>query len=354
MMKEKILVINPGSTSTRVAVYEDEEQILYEKVDHLAEELERYETTMEQYGFRKHAVLRCLEKNAFKVEDLTAAVGRGGMLERIKTGAYLVNEKMLEALENHAYMEHASNLGAWIAYGIANPLGKPAYIYDSPRADELKPIARISGLAQFPRTSTSHVLNSRATAMKAAEKMGKTYQEANIIVAHLGGGISMSVHEQGSMVDILSDDEGPFSADCSGRFPARMLIHMCYSGMYSEKEMLRILRGEGGLKSYMDTVDLREVEEKMAAGDKEARLLFDALAYQIAKGIGELSTVLCGDLDGIVLTGGMANSMELVDRVKNRVSFLGPVLVYPGQYEMDALAMGALRTLRGKEKAKVL
>lgn len=354
VMKQKILVINPGSTSTRVAVYVDEEQILYEKIDHTDEELERYATTMEQYGFRKHAVMLVLEENGVKTEDLTAAVGRGGMLQSVGTGAYLVNEKMLEALENHAYMEHASNLGAWIAYGIVHPFGKPAYIYDSPRADELEPIARISGLDKFPRTSTSHVLNSRAAAMKAAEKLGKTYQEANIIVAHLGGGISMSVHEKGRIIDILSDDEGPFSADCSGRFPARVLIHMCYSGMYSEREMLRILRGDGGLKSYMGTVDLREVVGKIAEGDREAQLVFDALAYQIAKGIGELSTVVYGEVDGIVLTGGMANSIELVDRIKSRISFLGPVEVFPGQYEMDALAMGTLRVLQGKEKAKIL
>lgn len=351
-MSQKILVINPGSTSTRVALFHDEHQVMYDKIDHSAEELNKYDTTMEQYDMRTKAVWACLDRNHVDIKELTAIVGRGGMLRSIESGAYQVNEAMLEELAKRPYMEHASNLGAGIAHSIASTLGLPSFVYDSPRSDVLTPIARISGLANFPRTATSHVLNSRAAAMKLAEKLGKKYEEVNVVVAHLGGGISMSVHEKGRIVDILSDDEGPFSPECSGKFPARELIRMCYGGLHTEKEMLRLLRGDGGLKSYLNTVDLREVEQRIQDGDGEASLIFQAMGYQIAKGIGELSTVVEGEVDAIVLTGGMAQSVALTKMVSKRVTFIAPVEVFPGQFEMEALAMGALRVLQGREVAK--
>lgn len=353
-MKHNLLVINPGSTSTRVAVFNDETQTMYEKVDYTAEELEKYEVIMDQLDFRRESVLECLEKNGVKMEDLTAVVGRGGMLMDIETGAYEVNEKMLTSLAENPYVEHASSLGAWIAQGIAEPFGIPAYVFDSPRADVLTPLAKISGLSIMPRTSTCHVLNSHMTAKKTAQKLGKKYEDTNLIVVHLGGGISMMVHEKGRIVDILSDDEGPFSPESSGRLPARPLTRLCYSGKYTEKEMLRLLRGEGGFYSYMKTVDLREVEEKIAAGDEQAKILFDALAYQIAKGIGDLATVTKGEVDAIILTGGMAYSEALMKLVHERVAFIAPIEVMPGQYEMEALAKGALEVLRGEVKAKVM
>ncbi|QSX08551.1 butyrate kinase [Alkalibacter rhizosphaerae] len=351
-MSYKIFVINPGSTSTRVALYLDEKQLFYHKIDHDTEVLSKFKNTMEQYVMRKDAVETLLKENIVSLDELSAVVGRGGMLQTIRPGAYYVNEKMLRELEENPYMEHASNLGAKIAYGITKPLGIPAFIYDSPRADVLTEIARISGLANFPRTATSHVLNSRATAMKAAEQIGKLYEEVNLVVAHLGGGISMSVHRKGQIVDILSDDEGPFSPECSGKFPARELIRLCYSGIHTEKEMQRLLRGNGGLKSYFNTIDLREVESWMEEGDGEASLVFQALGYQIAKGIGELSTVVAGKVDGIVLTGGMARSEALTRLVEERVKFIAPVIIFPGQLEMEALAGGALRILEGKEEVQ--
>lgn len=353
-MTQKLLIINPGSTSTRIAVFQGMQQIYYDKVEHSVEELSCFSGIMEQLSMRKRSVLHFLEQNQVTASDLAAIVGRGGMLQQIESGAYVVTKTMLEELEERPYMEHASNLGAFIAWEIGQDYGLPAYIYDSPRSDVLTPVAKISGLVDLPRTSTSHVLNSRAVARKAAEDMGKTYDQVNLIVAHLGGGISMSVHEKGTIIDIISDDEGPFSPECSGRLPARELIRLCYSGKYTADEMQKRLRGNGGIKSYLHTVDLREVQDQAQEGNDLADLLFHALAYQIAKGIGELAPVVRGEVDAIVITGGMAHSKELMEEVIEKVSFIAPVVLLPGQYEMEALAEGTLRVLQGQEKAKLL
>jgi len=352
-MTYKILVINPGSTTTRVSLFEDEKQVHSKKIDHSIEELSKFQNTMDQYEMRRQAVSDFLIDNQIEEKKLSAVVGRGGILQTILPGAYEVNEKMLKELKENPHMEHASNLGAWIASGIAKPLGIPAYIYDSPRSDVLSDIARISGLANLPRSATSHVLNSRAMAMRVAGKIGKNYDEVNLIVVHLGGGISMSIHEKGRIVDILSDDEGAFSPECSGKLPSRKLIQLCYSGIYKEEEMLRLLRGNGGLKSYLNTIDLREVEAQINEGNEKASFILKAMGYQIAKGIGELATVVSGEVDGIVLTGGMANSKVLTRMIQDRVTFIAPVTVFPGELEMEALANGALRILKGIEAVQI-
>ncbi len=351
-MSYYILAINPGSTSTKIALYEDEKEVFTKTLEHPVEELEKYDNTQDQYEMRKDAVLSFLKEKNFDIKNLSAVVGRGGMLPPVKSGAYLVNELMLDTLKNRPVMEHASNLGAPIAYEIAKAAGVNAYIYDSVRTDELIDIARISGMPDIPRTSTSHVLNSRAMAIKAAKKYGKRYDEMNIVVAHLGGGISLSVHEKGRIVDIISDDEGPFSPERAGRVPCRDLIELCYSGKFDKRTMHKKLRGNGGIKAYLGTTDAREVEKMIEAGDENAKLIYEAMAYQIAKGIGELATVVEGKVDVIILTGGIAYSQMLTSWIKKRVEFIAPVEIMPGENEMESLAYGILRVLRGEEKAR--
>lgn len=348
----KVLAINPGSTSTKIAVYEDEKELFTTTLDHSVEEIEKYDRVMDQFEMRKEVVLSFLEEKGFDINELSAVVGRGGMLPPVKSGAYEVNELMLETLREKPYMEHASNLGAPIALEIAKEAGVKAYIYDSVRTDELNEIARISGMPDIPRMSTSHVLNTRAMAMKVAEKYGKRYDEMNFVVAHLGGGISLNVHEKGQIVDIISDDEGAFSPEGAGRVPCRLLIELCYSGKVDKRTMLKKLRGNGGIKAYLNIIDAREVEKLVENGDEKARLIYEAMAYQVAKNIGELATVVEGKVDAIILTGGIAHSKMITSWIKKRVEFIAPVEIMAGENEMESLAYGILRVLRGEEKAK--
>lgn len=351
-MSYKILAINPGSTSTKIALYKDEKEVFCKTLDHLVEEIERYDNVADQFDMRKDIVLSFLKNNGYEVKELDAVVGRGGMVPKVKSGAYKVNETMVDRLKNNPIVGHASNLGALIAYEIANSIGVSAYIYDSVRVDELKDIARISGMPDIPRTSTSHALNTRAMAMKVAKKYGKKYSDMNFIVAHLGGGISVNVHRKGQMVDIMADDEGPFSPERTGRVPCNALIDLCYSGKYDKKTMKKKLRGNGGLKAYLNTVDAREVEKMIKNGDERAKLVYEAMAYQVAKGIGELSTVVEGKVDVIVITGGIAYSDMITRWIKKRVEFIAPVEIMPGENEMESLALGILRVLKGEEEAK--
>ena len=352
-MTYKILAINPGSTSTKIAIYEDERELFTTSLEHSPEEIEKYDSIQDQFEMRRDAVLNFLEEKGFDIRELAAVVGRGGMLPPVKTGAYEVNELMLKTLRERPYMEHASNLGAPIAYEIAKAAGVKAYIYDSVRADEMTDIARISGMPDIPRMSTSHVLNTRAVAMKVAKKYGKRYDEMNFVVAHLGGGISLNVHEKGRIVDIVSDDEGAFSPEGSGRVPCRLLIELCYSGKYDKKAMLKKLRGNGGLKAYLRTTDARKVERMIEAGNEKAILVYEALAYQVAKNIGELATVVAGKVDAIILTGGLAHSKMLTSWIIKRVEFIAPVEIVAGENEMESLAYGILRVLRGEEEARI-
>ncbi|HHV26323.1 MAG TPA: butyrate kinase [Tissierellia bacterium] len=351
-MGYKILAINPGSTSTKIALYDDEKEIFTKTLEHPIDEIEKYDKTIDQFEMRKDLIISFLKENGYDIDDLSAVVGRGGMLPTVKSGAYTVNEAMIDVLSNRPVMEHASNLGAPIAYEIAKMARVKAYIYDSVRTDELKDIARISGMPDIPRTSTCHVLNTRATAMKVAKKYGKRYQDMNFVVAHLGGGVSLNVHEKGRIVDIISDDEGPFSPERAGRVPCRELIDLCFSGKYDKKTMQKKLRGNGGLRAYLDTVDAREVEKMIKDGDEKASIIYEAMAYQVAKGIGELATVVDGEVDAIILTGGIAYSHMMVSWIKKRVKFLAPVEVMPGENEMESLAYGTLRVLKGEEAAR--
>lgn len=351
-MSYKVLAINPGSTSTKIALYENEYEVFCKTLDHPVEQIEKYSRVQEQFDMRKEVVLSFLSEKGFEISDLSAVVGRGGMLPQVQSGAYKVNETMVDRLKNNPVVEHASNLGALIAYEIANSAHVSAYIYDSVRVDELSDIARISGMIDIPRESTSHALNSRAMAMKVAKKYKKKYSDMNFIVAHLGGGISLSVHEQGRMVDIIADDEGPFSPERAGRVPCKNLIDLCYSGKFDKGTMNKKLRGNGGLKGYLNTIDVRDVLKMVHEGDEYAKLILEAMTYQIAKGIGELATVVDGKVDAIIITGGIAYSDIITSWIKKRVQFIASVEIMPGENEMESLALGTLRVLKGEEKAK--
>ncbi len=348
----KILVINPGSTSTKIAVYNEEVQEMVETIDHPGDLINQYPDTISQYEMRKDTIIKHLAVRGYYVKDFSAITGRGGMIPPCKSGAYLVNEAMVKRLRENPLIEHASNLGAVLAYEMAKTAGVNAYIYDSVMVDELEDIARISGMPKITRTSASHVLNTRAMAMKVAKKYDKKYNDLNILVAHLGGGISLSVHKKGKIVDIISDDEGPFSPERAGRVPCRSLIDLCFSGEYDKKTVHRMLRGKGGLKAYLNTADAREIEERITKGDEYAQLIYEAMAYQVAKGIGELSTVLEGDIDYIIITGGIAHSKMFTDWIIKRVKFIAPIEIMAGENEMESLAFGTLRVLRGEEEAR--
>lgn len=351
-MNYKILAINPGSTSTKIALYENEKEVFCKTLEHTVEQIEKYSKVQDQFEMRKEVVLSCLKENGYNLNELAAVVGRGGMVPHVQSGAYKVNEIMVDRLKNNPVVEHASNLGALIAYEIANSAHVSAYIYDSVRVDELKEIARISGMVELPRESTSHALNCRAMAMKVAKKYGEKYSDMNFVVAHLGGGISLSVHEKGRMIDIISDDEGPFSPERAGRVPCKKLIDLCYCGKYDKSTMNKKLRGNGGLKDYLNTIDVREVLKMIDNGDEKAKLILEAMTYQVAKGIGELATVVEGKVDAIVITGGIAYSDLITNWIKKRVQFIAPVEIMPGENEMESLALGTLRVLKGEEKAK--
>ncbi|MEG0156487.1 MAG: butyrate kinase [Anaerovoracaceae bacterium] len=352
MTKSKILVINPGSTSTKVGIYQEEENIFVKTIAHPMEEIDRYEEVTDQLEMRVALVKALLKESHVDKKELRAVVGRGGLLPGVKVGGYLVTEEMRETLLSGIAAAHASNLGALIAHELASPLGIPAFIYDCVTADEFDEIAKVTGMPDCTRHSVCHVLNQKAVARKIAEKYGKPYDAMRMIVAHLGGGISIGAHREGRIVDCIRDDAGPFSPERSGSVPMLDLIEMCYAGKYNKKEMVKRVRGMGGIKAYLGTTDLRKVEEMIQKGDPLAKKIYEAEAYQIAKGIGEMAPVLHCDLDCIVLTGGMAYSKVMTEMISDRVRGLGKVEILPGEDEMEALNLGALRILSGKEVAK--
>ncbi len=352
-MSYKILAVNPGSTSTKIAVYEDKMELFTESVVHSDEELKKYDRVTDEFDMRRESIVNSLKKHGISEKELSAVVGRGGQLVNIHAGGYQVTEVMKKRLTDPATIEHASNLGALIADAIAAPLGIPAYIYDAVGSDEMADIAKITGMREVVRQSFCHVLNSKAMARKAAEKAGKTYQEMNFIVAHLGGGISISAHEKGRIVDVITADGGPFSPERSGSIPLNYIVDMCYSGAYSKKDMKKKVAGMGGMKAYLGTSSCLEIEKMIEDGDQLAKNIFQAEAYQISKGIGELSPVLKGKIDAVILTGGVAYSKMLTDWIIDYVSFIAPVLLMPGENELESLAVGAFRILEGEEAAEV-
>jgi len=348
----KILVINPGSTSTKVSYFEDEKEVKSKKIEHSVEELKKFNRIFDQYEYRKKAVLEFLKENGIDEKELSCIVGRGGVLRPISAGTYIINQKMLEDLKN-APIEHASNLGAPIAYEIAKPLGIPAFIVDPVVVDEFPDIARISGLKEIQRKSRFHALNTRYVAKKRAEMLGGTINDFNFIVAHIGGGISVVAFEKGRAIDVNDpSSSGPFSPERPGGLPSIDIVEMCYSGKYTKEKIKKLLMGEGGIVSYLGTNDLREVERMINEGNEYAKLIYEAMAYQISKDIGANAVVLKGKVDEIILTGGASKSERLTNLIKERVSFISKVFIFPGEMEQEALCFGALSVLRGIEKPK--
>ncbi len=349
-----ILVVNPGSTSTKVAVFDDDRELVAETLRHSKEELSKYDRIIDQYLFRKDIILGFLKKNGIELSSLKAVVGRGGLLKPIPGGTYLVNDAILSDLRNAKYGEHASNLGAILAYEIAREANCPAYIVDPVVVDELEDIARISGLKDFQRRSILHALNQRAVARRAAEDLGKRYEEVNLVVAHMGGGISVAAHKKGRIVDVNSalNCEGPFTPERAPTLPILKLIDLLEDGFDFHTFSKRIV-GNGGLVAYLGTNSVMDVEKRIESGDKFAELVLKAMAYQVSRWIGKMASVLGENIDAIVLTGGVAYSERVVGWIKERVSFIAPVVVYPGEDEMKALALGALRVLKGEEEAKI-
>lgn len=350
-----LLIINPGSTSTKLAVFRDREPLYSETLRHSSNELAQFGGIIEQFAYRRKLVMEALVDSGIEPAELDAVVGRGGLLRPVPGGTYLVNEAMIRDLKAQARGAHASNLGGLIAYAIAGELGIPAYIVDPVCIDEITPVARISGMPENPRQSLFHALNHKAVARRAASELGKAYDDINLIVAHLGGGISVGAHLRGRVIDVndaLAGD-GPFTPERSGGLPAGKLVEMCYSDGYTRDEMMKKLIGKGGLAAYLGTSDALTVERRIDEGDSRARLIYEAMGYQVAKEIGACAAVLKGDVDVIIITGGIAHSKMLVQWIEERVGFIAPVKVYPGENEMEALAAGGLRVLTGNEQANV-
>ncbi|MBU9714695.1 butyrate kinase [Evansella tamaricis] len=350
----RILTINPGSTSTKIGVFDDEHIIVEETIRHDRKVLNEFDSIIQQYPFRKNMILETLDKSGINLSKLSAVVGRGGLLRPIEGGTYSVNEVMLEDLKKGYSGQHASNLGGILAHEIASQLNINAYIVDPVVVDEMEPIAKVSGFADVDRKSIFHALNQKAVARRVATDLQQPYENLNLIVVHMGGGITVGVHKDGRVIDVNNGlhGEGPFSPERAGTVPAGDLVSMCFSGEYFADEIMKKIVGQGGLVGYLGTNDAIEVENRISKGDEKAELVYDAMAYQVAKEIGAASTVLAGKIDSIVLTGGLAYGKQFVSKIIDRVKWIAEVIVKPGENELQALAEGALRVLRNEENAK--
>ncbi len=349
---EKLLVMNPGSTSTKIAVFEDENPIFVESIEHGAETTGAFENVFDQYEFRKETIIDCLNRHEIKLESLTAIVSRCGLLPPIEHGAYKVNEDMVWQLEHNPQNEHPSNVGAPIAFALSKELNIPAFVYDGITVDEMIPLTKITGFKDMRRKALGHNLNMGAAAKRWAKEENKDYTKSNLIMAHLGGGITLSLHSQGKIIDFVSDEEGPFSPERSGGLPLFQVVDMAFSGEYDKKSMMNKIKRKGGLIDHLGTNDSREVEKMIEEGDEHAKLVYEAMALSISKHIAALSATVNGEVDNIIITGGIAKSEMFANMIKERVSFIAPVIVYPGEDEMQSLALGCLRVLRGQEVAK--
>ncbi len=354
-MSIKSLIINPGSTSTKIGVFEDETLLFEETLRHSTEEIAQYASIVDQKDFRKQIILDLLKEKDFDIHSLQVVVGRGGMLKPIPGGTYPVNDELLADLKVGVQGQHASNLGGILAREIADSIGVPSYIVDPVVVDELMPISRYSGVPELPRTSVFHALNQKAVAKRYAKEQGVPYESLNLIVVHMGGGVSVGAHEKGRVVDVFNalDGDGAFSPERAGGAPSGALIKMCFSGQYTEKEVYKKFVGAGGFNAYCGTNDMRDVEKMVQNGDEKAAEVREAFILQVAKDIGSMACVLKGKIDQIVITGGIAYDKVVVAGLKERAGFLAPVTVYPGEDELLALAQGALRVMNGEEKAMV-
>lgn len=355
MQKYKVLAINPGSTSTKISIYENETELLVKVLRHSNEELAPFTGISDQLEFRKALVVDAVKESGIALSELDAVVGRGGLLKPISGGTYAVNDTMLEDLKVGVLGEHASNLGGLIANIIATEINVPAFIVDPVVVDEMSDIARISGVPELDRKSIFHALNQKAVARKYAHEIGAKYEDLNLIVVHMGGGVSVGSHKDGKVVDVNNalDGDGPFSPERSGGVPAGDLVKMAVSGKYDLDFIKKRLKGNGGIVSYLGTTDMRDVRAMVEKGDEKAALIYDAFIYQVSKEIGAFSAALKGNVDAILLTGGIAYSDKVVADIKEYVGYISKVVAYPGEDEMEALTEGTLRVLRGEEESKI-
>lgn len=357
MSNPLVLSINPGSTSTKIAVYDTEKNKLFQKnLKHSAEELAPFAIITDQYEFRKAIILQELETAGININEIKVVVGRGGLLKPIPSGVYAVNEKMREDLKVGVLGQHASNLGGLIANDIAKIIdGCKAFIADPVVVDEMDDIARVSGHPEFERVSIFHALNQKAIAKMHATAVSRKYEDLNLLVVHLGGGISVGAHREGKVVDVNQalDGEGAFSPERSGTLPVGALAKLCFSGKYTHDQVKKMITGQGGIVAYLGTNDAMEVENRVKAGDTEAKKIYEAMAYQISKEIGAYAAVLKGDVDGILITGGIAYDKMFVEWIKERVNFIAEVFVYPGEDEMFALAYNGICYLKGEADVRI-
>ena len=350
----KSLIINPGSTSTKIGVFEDETLLFDETLRHSTEEISSYESIFAQKDFRKNIILDFLKEKNFDVKSLDFVVGRGGMLKPIPGGTYEVTDALLEDLKVGVQGQHASNLGGILAKEIGDSVGIPSYIVDPVVVDEMMDIARYSGCSELPRVSKFHALNQKAVAKRYAKEVGKKYEDLNLIVVHMGGGCSVGPHKEGRVIDIFNalDGDGAFSPERAGAVPPGALIKLCYSGKYSEKEVYKMLVGNGGFNDYLGTNDMRDVEKMVNEGNEKADEARQAFILQMAKDIGAMACVLNGKVDRIIVTGGIAYDKAVVAGLKERCEWIAPFTVYPGEDELLALAQGGLRVMNKEEEAK--
>ena len=353
-MSIKTLVINPGSTSTKVGVFEDETLLFEETLRHPTEEIAKYASVIDQKDFRKEIILDFLKEKNCDPKSLDVIVGRGGLLKPIPGGTYTVSDALLADLVKGVQGQHASNLGGILAREIGDKLGVPSYIVDPVVVDELTDKARLSGMPELPRRSIFHALNQKAVARRYAKEHGARYEDLNLIVIHMGGGVSVGAHDHGKVVDVnnILDGEGCFSPERSGTVPVGDLVKMCFSGKYTQQEIYKKICGNGGFNAYLHTNDARVVEKMVKEGNAEAKLVQDAFYYQIAKDAGAMAAVLCGKVDQIILTGGIAYDPYTLEVLQKYLGFIAPITVYPGEDELLALCQGALRVVTGEEKAK--
>lgn len=354
-MAYKLLIINPGSTSTKIGVYEGEKEVLEETLRHSAEEILKYDTIFDQLDFRKEVILKVLKEKGIDINELDAVVGRGGMLKPIEGGTYEVNEAMVEDLKIGVQGPHASNLGGILSNEIAKEIGKRAFIVDPVVVDEMEEVARLSGVPELPRKSKFHALNQKAVAKRYAKEHNTSYEDVNLIVVHMGGGVSVGAHKKGRVIDVNNalDGDGPFSPERAGGVPSGELLEMCFSGKYSKEEVYKKLVGKGGFVAYANTNDARDLIKLSQEGDEKGSLIFNAFIYQIAKEIGSMAVVLDGEVNAIVLTGGIAYSDYVTNAINKKVKWIAPMVVYGGEDELLALAQGAIRVLDGVEEAKI-
>ncbi|MGE3062851.1 MAG: butyrate kinase [bacterium] len=350
----KILAINPGSTSTKIAVYFDEKEVFKKNISHSEKELSAYKHIFEQYDFRRKSIEAVLEEHNYNVRDFDAFVGRGGLVKPIPSGTYKVDDRMIDDLKNSKLGEHASNLGGMIALAFEKESGKPSYIVDPVVVDELADVARLTGFPEIERVSIFHALNQKAVARKAARELNKKYDEINLIVVHLGGGISVGAHKKGMVVDVNNalNGDGPFAPERAGSVPAWGLYQFIKESNIEEKDFMKRLAGKAGIVAHLGTNDMRKVENEILAGNKEYEKIYKAMAYNIGKWVGAMAAVLEGKVDAIVITGGLAYDKGFISWIKEMISFISQIIIYPGEDEMSALAFGGLRVLTGEERVR--